>query len=255
MPTIQDQYTPDTDDGFGPGFDLVLSVLGVLILVVGATTVTGLPKKPDPPPVPGDTHDMTDLTRQLALARMRIEELEAQKEPGNRRVVAFRFDGTNAAFFQRDKSDLTDLAQRLISGSLLTIGRKALEVGANQLEVTGYASPEPSVKEGRDSNLDLSSQRAEAVAHYLALRGIPYSCMSVRGVGRGRSHLLYDVYLTAAPDVAVTDWDALFEGERGRQFLLSRGKQLASERRVEIVVAHDSESKCKPEQLFKALGV
>jgi hypothetical protein len=34
----------DVDDGFGPGSDLVLSFLGIVLLLLGVTMVTGLPK-------------------------------------------------------------------------------------------------------------------------------------------------------------------------------------------------------------------
>lgn len=38
----------DGDDGFGPGSDLVMSFLGVVLLLIGVTVVTGLPSGETP---------------------------------------------------------------------------------------------------------------------------------------------------------------------------------------------------------------
>lgn len=252
--SLADDLNGEDDDGFGPGSDLVLSFLGVIILLIGIVRVVGWPQSvpvlPPPPPPPGPVSP-----EELAAANKRIQDLERYIARMKRRAVAFRFDGTSAAFFTFGSARLTEPAQKLIAGSTLTIGRKALEMDANQIEIIGYASPEPSNVADYDTNLDLSTARAEAVTHFLAKRGIPYECMSVRGVGRGRSQLLYDMYLWKRPGTRIQDWDALFPGAAGREFQAGIENDLAEERRVDIIVSSDDESKCDPRRLQKSLGV
>lgn len=261
--SVLEDHTPESDDGFGPGSDLVLSFLGVLILLIGTLTVTGIPKHEAPAEVPKavpvtptpPTDTSTTESESLALANRRISELEARIARMNRRVLAFRFDGTSAAFFEQGSAELSEPAEALLNGSMLAIGRKVLESGANEIVIVGYASPEPSSRSDRDVNLDLSSSRAEAVAHYLARRGVPYACMNIRGVGRSRSEMLYDLFLQRRPGTTLKDWDALFAGEHGRGFTSRLEPQFAAERRVDIVAEQDDESKCSRARLLKALGV
>jgi outer membrane protein OmpA-like peptidoglycan-associated protein len=266
---VLEDNASETDDGFGPGSDLVLSFLGVIILLIGTMTVTGIPRHAAPPEAPKvlspllpesapkavEPQNVAEQPQNATDAKRRISELEAQIARMSRRVVAFRFDGTNTAFFEQSSSELSEPAQKLIDGAMLSIGRKVLESEANQIEIVGYASPEPSSTADHDTNLDLSSARAEAVAHYLARRGVPYECMNVRGVGRGRSDLLYDMFLARRPGSTLRQWDAMFTGPRGRDFMSSVESDLASERRVEIVTENDADSKCSRRRLLQALGV
>ncbi|WP_076997219.1 OmpA family protein [Variovorax sp. KK3] len=272
-----DDDEPESDDGFGPGSDLVLSFLGVVLLLIGITAINGFPtagqsqpREPEAPPIQQDLAgfqrraQVAESAQQTAQARVRQLELDLQAlqsakalpAAASGRVLAFRLDGNNQiAFFTRRGSDLREPARQLLAGSMLAIGQKVLETGANHLELVGYASPEPSQTPGKDDNLDLSVARAEAVAHFLAQRGVPYECMSVSGFGRGRSEILYDMYLKKNPGTTRADWDAMLSGAKGGAFAQNIETLMLNERRVDIFVAKDSGSRCQAAQLQKALGI
>lgn len=261
----------DGDDGFGPGSDLVLSFLGVVLLLIGVTVVTGLPEVGNAPARDAPAAESQDWPvhearvvpvdqalqgwehRALAAER-ELQRLRKLARGTQSRVLALDLHSSDVAFFAQRGTELREPARQLLAGSMAALGRKAGEHQANQLEIVGHSSPEPSQTTGRDDNLDLSMRRAEAVAHFLAEHGVPYECMSVGGVGRGRSELLYETYLKEGKGRTRAQWDAGFRGDKGAKFAEQIEDLLAPERRVEIFVSRDPSANCDLAQLRRALG-
>ena len=151
-------------------------------------------------------------------------------------------EGRGYENFDPNKSVLKMSAKVEIRGSI----RKILSSfgQANQIEVIGYASAEPYLEKiSIDKNLDLSAARAVSVAHYLTSLGVPYQCISARGVGRSRSQHLSSWLL--ANNRSLKDWDDLWRDDGIRPIMKSKHEnKLSKERRIEIRAVYDEESKC-----------
>jgi outer membrane protein OmpA-like peptidoglycan-associated protein len=335
---FSDEDYPETDDGFGPGSDLVLSVLGIVVLLIGISRVYAmfdlqlvrtLPESVPRAEIPVASSEsraadldrtVADLRSQLDAARMAAgeyqrqlatasaqpnraaleqqladlkdqlthardevavleqkgsvreheiaglgQELDSARDAAERYrqqlavpqprqmaphgVLAFVLKGQDASFFLKDSAELRPPAQMQIEAGRVSIARVVLESGANFLEIRGYASPEPPA----DRDLSLSAERAIAVLRYLRRLGVPDNCMSVSGMGRGRSSLLYDLYLKRDQANTVQSWDGMFGSAQGDKLRGRLEDALADERRVEIVAVADPAAKCTNDELLHAL--
>lgn len=192
-------------DFFGPGADLIMSLLLVMILIgVGAMFKRDYEKAKMseeiakrgkcPPPVVYPEE------------KKRPEEKERPKVDDLRIGLVPTRD--SESFFDEGSARLTAAGQNVLRSQVNSI-KRALESGDYQsLDIVGYASPSPNIayqslaarsnatnepasaQSGRyevDRNLDLSAERAAAVAHYLHLFEIPYECMRAAGWGRAQS--------------------------------------------------------------------
>lgn len=264
-----DQDDSEGDDGFGPATDLVLSLLGVIILLLAIgqyqqrlKVLIGIEKPPatadvmKPQPAPPDLNGrILDLSSRLAQSEAELEAARKFLSTVPLRIVALKLDGRNVSFFDRNSAELHPAMRQLIAGYIPTLARLVLANRTNEIEVTGFASPEPSGVAGKDANLDISAERSIAVAHYLAQLGVPYQCLSVSGFGRGRSEILYGSYMKRSPQNTVESWDNLMAGDKGRELRSRLEEQMSEERRVEIAVVVDRNSSCTTEELQKALGL
>lgn len=267
----------DEDDGleddFGPGSDLVLSLLAVAILLLAMAGVSRhldfavkpplaeppQPSRAGPEPVSEDMvpravlekaeQAYADLVLEVRELERRMSAMQAVPD----RVVAFSFDSTNAAFFLEGSAELRPPARQFLEGQVPTLVRLAVQNNANHLEVVGFASAEPDGDVGRDRNMELSARRALAVADALAAKGLPTHCISVAGMGRGRSQLL-QMYLARRAGNSVEAWDRLMRTGQGAEIRRQLEDELAKERRVEIALTRDSGSPCKQDELVRALA-
>lgn len=263
---------PEIDDGFGPGSDLVLSFLGVVLLLIGVTVVTGLPKAPlqpaqptfsqsapqqnsaSAPVAPPDegSRDTTNWRQRALRAEAELGRLETEP-PGH--WLAIQINGNNPAHFLSRETILRQPMRLFIQGAMTSIGRKVMQLEGNQLEIVGFASPEPSPTPGIDDNLDLSTARAQAVAHFLGQQGVPNECMTVRGMGRGRSDALFRIYRERQPTEYVRQWDELLSTPQGKAFIDRVEDTLSRERQVDILITRDPAANCSTMQLIRALGL
>lgn len=151
--------------------------------------------------------------------------------------------------FEKGKAELTTMAKKEIKNNLKVInqafGKNNKE--ANQIDVVGYASAEPFLRVGggyvKDKNLNLSADRAISVAHYLASLGIPYECISTRGVGRSRSSVLQK-WLRQDKRRTLQQWDSRWFGGNKELMKKKYESKLNKERRIEIRAVYDKESSC-----------
>lgn len=209
---------------------------------------------------------LREMTKQLLLAEQKFAEAEKRllggldTAPGVKaeRVIAFRLSERSVSFFSSGSAELREPIQQLLAGQFQSIRRMTLEHGANHLEIVGYASPEASMRNDQDSNLDLSTQRAIAVTHFLGAKGVPYHCMSAVGMGRGRSDIISTLASTLASGTgqaeATRKWDELTRSAKGPAFTARLTNDLAEERRVEVVLTRDHASKCTQDELVAALN-
>ncbi len=160
-------------------------------------------------------------------------------------ILVFELRETDAAFFKIGSSILTEAAHSQLALEAPQILGELAKNSANQVNILGYASPEKkTLKEFKgfleaDGNLDLSVDRAVAVAHYLKSLGIPYECMSISGFGRGRSQLLYE-WKQKGQNRTMEKWDDNKSIRSSRMYK----RESRKERKVVLQVVYDKESKC-----------
>ena len=192
----------DSDESFGPGTDLVVSLLAVLLLLL------------------------------FLVVR---EQREAPKQ-----LLEIREGYNEEPLFEKDKAGLTPRAMEQLRQKVPDFLAALESDCCNQLLVEGHASPEaPSALDikGREQwNLKLSIERSMAVVDYLYHLGFPYECMSVAGFGRSHSVTLTS-WLGADPSRSIDRWD-----ETGRAIVEEVGEStLAAERVVKIFgIRHES---------------
>jgi len=181
------------------------------------------------------------LNKLLKLLQQEIEKLKIEIE-STKPILVFELRETDAAFFKIGKSILTEAAHSQLAQEAPQILRELAKKSANQVNILGYASPEkkPFKKfPEADGNLDLSVDRAVAVAHYLKSLGISYECMSISGFGRGRSQLLYE-WKQKGPNRTMEEWDNDKSIRSNRKY----NRESRKERKVVLQVVYDRESKC-----------
>lgn len=134
---------------------------------------------------------------QLAAMQQQLGDMsrrltEAQRAPagaGNLPIV--RFSNNDRQLFGVDNATLTTVGRSELMARVSEMARLAEQRLPNQITIVGMTSPTPrpgsralaNPSDARDSNLDLSAQRALAIAHFFHSIGIPYRCMVVHGNG------------------------------------------------------------------------
>jgi flagellar motor protein MotB len=195
---------------------------------------------------------LTEAQARLIRTKNELDEERRSRLARNRAIFELK-ESKDLAPFERGSAVLTEPAKRIILNRLVEGRSEIANQGANLLLIEGYASPEPiRYTDGRDGNLDLSNQRASAVAYFIVAQGVPFQCVASIGFGRARSDLLRS-YLAASGRTLVS-WDRQFESEPGRSEVLTRNADLlAAERRVVLRAVVDPTSSCVPDVLVRGL--
>ena len=215
------------DESFGPGTDLVVSLLAALFLLIPlAVQSTRLLK-------------YLNAAREISAAK---PPLECPQEP-RKQIWEFRESYQDEPLFEKNRAGLTEAAKRQIRSQWGAF-QEALQGGLyNQLLIEGHASPEISPKatpQQRERwNLQLSLERALAVADYLHDLGLSYECMSVTGFGRSHSSALQE-WLQDSSERSLQDWN------NGGGELVRRKEEpaLAGERLVRVLGINHKSSLC-----------
>lgn len=273
----------ESDNEMGPGTDLVLSLLSVIITILAVVGMsqpqleTQVPEEPitvicDLPDCQPEPSPM-EIQQELNAAKDTIVELQyelenlhnAQAETQESGIVYGNIvelhEGEFAAF-ERNAAQLQEQDLPLLKRQLRLLYDNILENNANVIRIHGYASPEPRHK-GRDkmldSNMDLSVQRSLAIMHALHRLGVEYNCMVVEGYGRSRSRFLM-TFLNQR-NMTVQEWDEMYQEGFDQDIAPSEAERLRAEleqmysqdRRVDLIAAIDQKSPCKPPDLAKML--
>jgi outer membrane protein OmpA-like peptidoglycan-associated protein len=218
-----------SDFEFGPGTDLVLSMLALLVVLLAVVNMAGPLGKDGP----------VDNTVEL-----RDEEL---------------------AFFEHNSARLTPDGERMLRQKLAVLADAAVALDANMLRIKGYASPLPKplrLAGGTlDGNVNLSAERAIEAAHALHLLGVPYDCLAIESYGRNRSPLLQS-YLSRN-QITIAQWDQKLSQGCNSSLSAQECAHLSAEieklyrqdRRVDLVVVQEVGAPCSAEQLRVSLKV
>lgn len=263
-----DERDIEETDEYGPGSDLVLSLLSVVILVLGLVGVgQRLPAQTPPQPFTA-RKDAAVASAEQQLAQLKdensrlAEELRValeQKDKGREPMISIGEIVEVKGFepFLKNRNQLSEPGKaaiiRQIGGSLELLSSST----ANMLLIEGHASPEPNRREGSpsDVNLDLSALRAASVAHFLNEKGVPYACMAVVGHGRARSKLIRRI-IGKGGNEAMVQWDQLFGDATFRQELQTRfDEALRGDRRIVMRAVQDDTSYCQSQQLLQSLAL
>ena len=111
---LQDDEDGEMDDGFGPGSDLVLSFLGIVLLLIGVTLVTGLPKaKPAAVEAPTPQAVSTDVSQTKALERL-VDEWKQRAQRAEGELQLARAAARSAAASAAERS-LARVPNRVVS--------------------------------------------------------------------------------------------------------------------------------------------
>ncbi len=203
-----------SDESFGPGTDLVISLLVCLLVLMTLDSY--------------HDHVLWILASEQEPIPERI--CPACPEcPSCPKGEIMWIQGKGEAFFEKNKATLTQQARDQLAARVGWF-RSTLETGQyQQLQVVGHASADtargtPAVRERR--NFVLSFERALAVADFLYQQRIPYECLAVTAWGRSRSEVLAS-WLRSGDSLRA--WDD--HGQYERQ---EPAESLEGERRVEI---------------------
>ncbi|MBU2582602.1 MAG: OmpA family protein [Alphaproteobacteria bacterium] len=252
----------EREDDYGPGSDLVLSLLATLILVLGLIGVgEHLPRSSSGPPHSDDYQDklneLSAKNKELA-DQVRLLLRQSQSNPRASSIdlgEIIEVEGLEP--FAKGSAQLTPAGESQIRKLLkLSIARLA-SADVNLLQIEGHASPEPNQRKEvlGDANVELSALRAASVAHYLNKLGMPYACVAVIGHGRARSRLIKRI-TGGGGNEAMSQWDQLFEDAKFRNDLQTRfSNSLRADRRVVLKAVMDDASYCSGEQFFAGLDL
>jgi outer membrane protein OmpA-like peptidoglycan-associated protein len=215
------------DESFGPGTDLVVSLLAALFLLIPLAVQS------------------VRLLNYLSRAREDAvrASVECRPEP-EKQIWEFRESYQEEPLFEKNHAGLTEAAKRQIRAQWPAF-EEALRGGLyNQLLVEGHASPEISPRSPTNQrerwNLQLSLERALAVADYLHELGLSYECISVTGFGRSHSSALRE-WLEGSSERSLQQWD---DGEED-VMKQTEGSDLAGERLVRVLGIHHESSLCE----------
>ncbi|HEX5719303.1 MAG TPA: OmpA family protein [Thermoanaerobaculia bacterium] len=230
----EDDPSGRSDESFGPGTDLVVSLLAALLLLIpifvrSFRLVSYLERLETVPA------DVTVLRTELEKCK---NDFDARKQ-----IWEFRETYRDEPLFERNRDGLTAAAKQQLDAKVKTFQDALVAGGYNQLLIEGHASPETMLagdtRQRERWNLALSLLRSMAVADYLYKRGIPYECMSVAAFGRSHS-LSLKSWLEEDPVRTVQDWD-----EGGRNLVDQIGEAtLADERLVRVFGIRHEQSLC-----------
>jgi len=121
------------------------------------------------------------LVEELTALKTENQELrnqlaEKKQDKKDRVIILSKVGGFEP--FKKGSAILTERAKYNLRGQLNKITDYIKAREANQINVIGYASPEPHKgSSDRDENLNLSVERAVSVAHFLKQQGVPYESM------------------------------------------------------------------------------
>lgn len=190
------------EDPFGPGSDLVMSLMVALLLLVALGA--GFYQISRHQRIVAESRDnstrksrATDPFRDEAFAGSGLWRLNKKKE-------------------EKLRAEVVKLRSGLLEGQF------------QLLEVTGHASPE-----GRQEyNMVLAQLRAAEVANQLARAGIPWECIRISAVGRGESELLREYWQSATRSGSTSGLKP--REEQNHELRTMYASDLVRERRVEI---------------------
>ena len=224
------------ENPFGAGMDLIVSLFAMLLIMIAVGIHYYRELK-----------ELGSFFERQAFSQVILEITGEESKKNN-----VRFDKSKVNLSKKDKKELAAKKELLLQ--LLLTGR------ANQINIIGYASPEPfSLKSAKkcppedkgkfykttkskqtesniDLNLNLSALRAAEAAHYLNYLGVPYNCLTIMGVGRSRSSSLNQWLQDSSQEIE--DWD------NHCAYKNTKPQTLAAERKVELVAVNDYGSRC-----------
>lgn len=224
-----------SDESFGPGTDLVVSLLAALLLLI---------------PIFVQSFRLMSYLQQLAVvpvedvSTLRIELEKCKQEfDARKQIWEFRETYRDEPLFERNRDGLTAAAKRQLDEKIEIFQGALVTGGYNQLLIEGHASPETmlagNARQRERWNLALSLLRSMAVADYLYERGIPYECISIAAFGRSHSSLLRS-WLEEDPARTVQGWD-----EEGYNLVDQVGESaLSGERLVRVFGIRHERSLC-----------
>lgn len=238
--------SPD-DESFGPGTDLVVSLLAVLFVFVAVERMAAQMSRPLPMPIWTHTPSPT-LTKTASRARTPTPLAPSVTPTPDRRnrqhLWDFCEESSEKPLFEKGTDVLTEAAKEILLSQIEALKARLRDGTANQLQLIGYASPETSItsdRAGRERlNLDLSVRRAVSVADFLYEHGIPYECISISAFGRSHSTVLHDWFQEHGGE-SIASWD-----EVGQRNVDQSDPRLSRERRVEVWGIWHHLSQCNP---------
>jgi len=215
MTPFDDDPSLHPDESFGPGTDLAICLVAVLLLLSALVLVSRPEEHAHPEP----------------------------QQPKQVWIIQERYG--DEPLFEKDRATLTATAKAQLKRQLQAMTDALAGEECNQLLIEGYASPEVPADRRRHEqerwNLKLSGDRAMAVADYLYWQGVPYECMSVSAFGRSHSKALAGWLRPPGGRRSLFEWDAAMPeaaGEVGEP-------KLAPERLVRIFGTHHPYSLCE----------
>jgi hypothetical protein len=191
------------EDPFGPGSDLVMSLMVALLLLVA----------------------LGAGFYQISAQQKSVADSRDNSTRKSRATDPFR----DEAFAGSGMWKLHKTKEEILRSEVVKLRQGLLRDEFQLLEVTGHSSPE-----GRQEyNMALAQLRAAEVANQLVLAGIPWECIRISAVGRGESSLLPDYWQVGARSPSVQAQKPRVEQNRDLRAMYSADR-LGRERRVEI---------------------
>lgn len=261
----------ESDNEMGPGTDLVLSLLSIVITILAVLGASQAQFETDLP----SSSESTQVNVQEALnvasntiveLRQELEELRNAKAQTQESGIIYgnivELHEGEFAVFERNTAKLHEQDLPLLKRQLEPLYENVLENQANVIRIHGYASPEPRQKgqdKKLDSNMDLSVERSLAIMHALHRLGVEYTCMVVEGYGRSRSIFLLN--FLKQRNMTVQEWDYMYLEGFDQNIIPSEIERLraeleqlyAQDRRVDLIAAIDQKSPCNSSDLANML--
>ncbi|CAM3774457.1 MULTISPECIES: OmpA family protein [Pseudoalteromonas] len=265
----------ESDNEMGPGTDLVLSLLSVIITILAVVGMSYSVTDIEPeqavncqggncePSVTIESLqlDLKDAQLEITKLTMQIENLRAspKKQPSIVYGDVLELYESELAVFERNQARIRQEDLPTLREQLKPLYEKVRMSNANVIRIHGYASPEPrraGLDHNLDSNMDLSVERGLTILHAMSRLGIPYKCMVVEGYGRNRSRFLSS--FLSQRNITIHEWDSMYLQGFDQSILPSQRGRLLSElealyqldRRVDLVAAIEAASPCSSEELI-----
>lgn len=269
-------FFPDDDNEFGPAVDLVVGLVLVCVLLVAVLSdeltaqlqasqgvQVSQTEKPQPIPEPVQLPESTRTQIPPSATACKSHNLSACSLG-----IEFAIDEAEYALFGSGSAELSSDAREILAKAIAPYLDTIEERGANNLIIAGYASPTPMpikmplLNQPRarlaDGNLDLSSDRANAIAHVFAAYGVSYSCMQPSGLGRTRSPEWQRQLLDKG--LSMAQWDTLFLQAASEDIKSPVRKALEEikikyqqKRRVALNANYDEAAACSSQELVTGL--
>lgn len=200
-----------------------------------------------------DTDEKVEsLNQKIQSLQNLLNETNAQLQENSRRIPVELSDSGDLRIFESGKASLTAEGRSRFYRLIPELKRAIDSNQPNVLRVAGHASPERAVKRGRlnfDNNLQLSAERSLTIAYELASLGVSLRCISIEGHGRSRSPTLKDIHA----DFGLKGFDIAFakQNDQLKQRFL---RNVAGERRVEVLVTREKEGQCSHKLLTSGVN-